>query len=110
LRHSEVGNNADQCLPVFLHLHRLRVDATAEVWRLLRVLFAQLGSVPADAGGAFGIDKCVALLCPITVVAAKLKREARIAEPRRRSETHPAYTGPVVTGRPAARHFWEAIF
>jgi len=54
LRHREIGNHADRCLPVFLYLHRLRCDAAAEAGRLLRVLFLWLGSLPTDPGGAFG--------------------------------------------------------
>src|SRR3984893_15917093 len=54
LRHREVGDHADQCLPIILYLHRLRRDAAAEAGRLLRVLFLRLGSMPADPGRAFG--------------------------------------------------------
>ena len=56
LRHREIGDHADRCLPVFLYVHRLRRDAAAEAGRLLRVLFLRLGSVPADPGRAVGWD------------------------------------------------------
>ena len=64
-------------MPVFLHLHRLRGNAAAEVRRLLRVLFLRLGSVPAGPGRAFGADGCTALLRRINVVASDTIKTSR---------------------------------
>src|SRR5665213_1227950 len=39
--------NADRCLSVLLCLQRLRTEAQAIGWRLLRVLFVRVGALPA---------------------------------------------------------------
>jgi hypothetical protein len=65
LRHREGRYDADRCLPVFLHMHRLRRDAAAEVGRLLRVLFLRLGIVSANSGRALGGDRPGFLLCGV---------------------------------------------
>ena len=63
-------------MPVFLHLHRLRGDAAAEVRRLLRVLFVRLSSVSTDPGRAFGAHGLAALR-RMTVVASDLTKTSR---------------------------------
>ena len=77
LRHGEVGTHVDRCVPVLLHLHRLRGDAAAEVWRLLCVLFVRLGSLSAGPIRAFWADGRIALLRRITVVASDVIKTSR---------------------------------
>jgi hypothetical protein len=69
LRHREVGNDANQCLPVLLRVYRLRREAAAEAGRLLRVLFPWLGAVSTGSGGAFGRGWRGLLLCRVTLMA-----------------------------------------
>lgn len=52
MRRGEDGNDADERLPIFLRLHRVRCHVAPEGGRLLRVLLLWIGGVPADP--AFG--------------------------------------------------------
>ncbi len=84
MRHREIGDDADRCLPVFLYLQRLRRDAAAEAGRLLRVLFLRLGSVPADPGRALGRDGRRFLLSHIAIMANEIVQSSRdwLSSPR----------------------------
>jgi len=55
----------------------MRRDVAAEGGRLLCVLFVRLGSLPADAGRAFGADRRSTLLRRITVVASDITKPSR---------------------------------
>jgi hypothetical protein len=84
LRHREIGDDADRCLPVFLYLQRLRRDAAAEAGRLLRVLFLRLGSVPADPGRALGRCGRRFLLSHIAIMVNEIVQSSRdwLSSPR----------------------------
>jgi len=49
MRHGEDGNDADERLPIFLRLHRLRRLVAPDGRRLLCVLLLWDGSVPTDS-------------------------------------------------------------
>jgi len=79
-----MGDHADRCLPGFLYLHRLQVDAAAEAGRLLRVLFLRLSSVPADPSRAFAWDGCCFVLYRIAIMANDMVQSSRdwLSSPR----------------------------
>jgi hypothetical protein len=72
---------------VFLYVHRVRSDGSAEAGRLLRVLFLRLGSMSADSGRALGPDGRAALLRRMIVVASDIARTSRdwLRSPRARA-------------------------
>jgi hypothetical protein len=52
LRHRQNGNDADECLPIFLRVQELRGAAQAQGGRLLRFLLLRRRAVSPHSGGA----------------------------------------------------------